>query len=244
LPVVPEAISNLKFEISKPHRWYRLISGLGPPAWNMALDEALLQAIVSLGQPLLRFYGWREPAATFGYFQRYAEVARLTALRPLIRRPTGGGLVPHDADWTYSLMFPPGHEWYALRAVESYQRLHEWIQASLAKLGMTSELSPSCRKDPLGQCFAGAEQFDLLWQGRKIAGAAQRRARHGLLIQGSIQPRPASVSQEDWQNAFCEIAQHVWGVEWVALPPETVWTEPAGHLAQEKYAQKAYNERR
>src|SRR5262249_31880070 len=111
----------------------------------MAVDEALLQAITSLGQPLLRFYGWQEPTATFGYFQSYAAVARVTALRPLLRRPTGGGLVPHDADWTYSLVFPPGHAWYALPAVESYQLLHEWIQASLAKLGVSSELSPSSR---------------------------------------------------------------------------------------------------
>ena len=47
-----------------------------------------------------RFYAWLEPAATFGYFQRFAEVERMTLLRPLLRRPTGGGLVPHAADWT------------------------------------------------------------------------------------------------------------------------------------------------
>jgi lipoate-protein ligase A len=141
-------------------------------------------------------------------------------------------------------VFPPGHDWYALRAVESYQRLHEWIQASLAKLGLTAELSSHCRKDRLGQCFAGAEQFDLLWQGRKIAGAAQRRARHGLLIQGSIQPRPPSVTREEWQEAFCEVAHRVWGVEWVTMPPQTVGTESADHLAREKYSQRAYNERR
>jgi lipoate-protein ligase A len=231
-------------EISKPERWFCLISGLGAPAWNMAVDEALLQTITSLRQPLLRFYGWKEPAATFGYFQHYAEVARVTALRPLLRRPTGGGLVPHDADWTYSLVFPPSHAWYALRAVESYQLLHEWIQASLAELGVTSELSPSSHKDPLGQCFAGAEQFDVLCCGHKIAGAAQRRARHGLLIQGSIQPRPASVSREDWQDAFCEVARRVWGVEWVVWPPETAAAELAAELARNKYEQKSYNERR
>src|SRR5262249_1394186 len=151
--------------------WHLLRSGLGSPAWNMASDEALLHAIAQIGQPLLRFYGWKEPAATFGYFQSYAEVARLTALRPLIRRPTGGGLVPHAADWTYSLAFPPGHEWYALRAGQSYQLLHEWIQASLAELGIAAELSPDCRPDRLAQCFAGAERFDLVWQGHKIAGA-------------------------------------------------------------------------
>ena len=104
----------------------------------MALDEALLEAAPRLGQPVLRFYSWTEAAASFGYFQKYAEIERLTLLRPLVRRPTGGGLVPHDADWTYSLAFPPGDDWYLLRATDSYQRVHEWIQAAFALLGITT----------------------------------------------------------------------------------------------------------
>ena len=60
----------------------------------MALDEALLTHVAGLGRPVLRFYGWTEPAATFGYFQHHAEIAPATRLRPPIRRPTGGGLVP------------------------------------------------------------------------------------------------------------------------------------------------------
>ena len=88
--------------------WYLLKTGAGHYAFNMALDEALLHAAPRLGQPVLRFYGWTEPAASFGYFQKHAEIERMTLLRPLVRRPTGGGLVPHDADWTYSLVFPPG----------------------------------------------------------------------------------------------------------------------------------------
>ena len=114
--------------------WLLLNSGTCAAAFNMALDEALLESVSRLGQPVLRFYGWTEPAATFGYFQKYAEVERATLLRPLIRRPTGGGIVPHDADWTYSLAFPPGHEWHSLKAEESYRRVHEWIQSAFAKL--------------------------------------------------------------------------------------------------------------
>ena len=121
--------------------WLLLNSGPRPPAFNMALDEALLEAMPRLGRPVLRFYGWTEPAATFGYFQKYAEVERATHLRPLIRRSTGGGIVPHDADWTYSLAFPPGHEWHSLKAEESYRRVHEWIQAAFAKLNVTTELA-------------------------------------------------------------------------------------------------------
>ena len=203
--------------------WLLLQSGPGDPALNMALDEALLEAMSRLGRPVLRFYGWTEPAATFGYFQKYADVERATHLRPLIRRPTGGGIVPHDADWTYSLAFPPGHEWHSLKAEASYRRVHEWIQAAFAKLNVETELAPLSKNPPNsrssrreeahskkseignrksemsepphvgctplpGQCFVGHEKFDLLWHGRKIAGAAQRRNKLGLLIQGSVQP--------------------------------------------------------
>src|SRR5215475_11845881 len=98
-----------------------LSSGHGEPAFNMAFDEALLESAAELAFPMLRFYGWTEPAASFGYFQHYSEVERLTLLRPLIRRPTGGGIVPHDRDWTYSAIFPPCHLWYDFPAVESYR---------------------------------------------------------------------------------------------------------------------------
>ena len=78
--------------------WLLIQSGAGEAAFNMALDEALLEAMPRLQQPVLRFYGWTGPAASFGYFQKFAEIERATMLRPLVRRPTGGGLVPHDAD--------------------------------------------------------------------------------------------------------------------------------------------------
>src|SRR5258705_9269822 len=165
----------------------------------MATDEVLLESIAGLGHPVLRFYGWNEPAASFGYSQRYAEVARLTSLRPLVRRPTGGGLVPHDADWTYTLIFPPSAAWYSLKATESYQRVHSWVQAAFQKINVPTELAPCSRKEVAGQCFVGAEEFDVLWKGRKIAGGAQRRSRHGLLIQGSVQPPIGSV-REKWEG--------------------------------------------
>src|SRR5262245_62684891 len=120
--------------------WLLLQSGPCPPAFNMAVDEALLEAMPRLQEPVLRFYGWTEAAASVGYFQKYSEVERATLLRPLVRRPTGGGIVPHDADWTYSLAFPEGHAWYLLKAMESYRRVHEWIQAAFAKLNLATEL--------------------------------------------------------------------------------------------------------
>jgi len=223
--------------------WLLLNSGLRPPAENMAWDEALLEAVTRLGRPVLRFYGWTEPAATFGYFQKIAEVEQMTKLRPLICRSTGGGLVPHDVDWTYSLVFPPGDSWYELKAVESYRRVHEWIQSAFQRLGTTTELASCCRKEVPGQCFIGAEQFDVLLADRKIAGAAQRRTRDGLLIQGSIQP-PAGASRAGFEKAFCAVAQTQWSVEWEVLQLEAKLQERVNELAQEKYSRDEYNRRR
>ncbi len=258
--------------------WLLLQSGPGSPAFNMALDEALLEAGSRLGRPVLRFYGWTEPAATFGYFQKYADVVRATPLQPLIRRPTGGGIVPHDADWTYSLVFPPGHAWHLLKAETSYRRVHEWLQRAFAKLNVATELAPNCKKTVPGsrssrreeapssnaecgvpnaesskslltsaatsvlpgQCFVGHEKSDLLWQGRKIAGAAQRRNKLGLLIQGSVQPPPGSIPRTDWQKAMSDAGQNEWGIEWSAFEPDQTLSERAESLVRQKYLQPEF----
>jgi lipoyl(octanoyl) transferase len=224
--------------------WLLLNSGPCPSAFNMALDEALLEAMPRLQQPVLRFYGWAEPAATFGYFQKFSEVGRATLLRPLIRRPTGGGLVPHDADWTYSLVFPAGHEWHSLRAVESYRRVHEWIRAAFAELKIETELASGCKKTRPGQCFAGHEKFDLLWRGKKIAGAAQRRNRLGLLIQGSVQPPPLSLARADWEKAMRDVAQTEFHVTWSGSPPDAALRARADSLASQKFALDSHNRKR
>lgn len=222
--------------------WWNVNSGPSEAAFNMALDEALLETVGTLGAPVLRFYGWKQPAATFGYFQHYAEIERTTLLRPLIRRPTGGGLVPHDADWTYSLAFPPGHEWHELRAEESYRRVHEWIQRAFAKLGVPTEVAPCCKKTAPGQCFVGYEKFDLLWHGRKIAGAAQRRNKLGLLIQGSVQPPPISLNREAWENAMRET--ELSGASWNKLGVGGTLLALTERLVTEKYSQAGYNQKR
>ena len=136
----------------------------------MALDEALLESAPQLARPVLRLYSWTGPAATFGYTQSYSQAAALTQLRPLVRRPTGGGLVQHDADWTYSLVFPPQHFWHRLRAVDSYRRLHEWIGAALARINVPATLAPSSQKEIPGQCFAGPGEVRPALAGAKNRG--------------------------------------------------------------------------
>jgi lipoyl(octanoyl) transferase len=227
-----------------PDPWYLLNSGLGAYDLNMALDEALLEAMPRLGRPVLRFYGWREAAASFGYFQRYSDVAALTSSRPLVRRPTGGGIVPHDADWTYSLAFPPTHQWYALTALQSYECVHQWIHDAFERLGLVTDLAAEPNKTQPGRCFAGFERFDLLCEGRKIAGAAQRRRRNGLLIQGSVQAPARAGPRAAWEQAMTETAKDRQDVRWTELVLEPRLVFLANHLASTKYSQPSYNRKR
>jgi lipoate-protein ligase A len=224
--------------------WLVLNSGRGEAAFNMALDETLLDEVSRAGRPMLRFYGWTEPAATFGYFQKIAEVESVTALRPLIRRPTGGGIVPHQADWTYSAIFPPDHEWHGLKAEESYRRIHDWLRLAFAELGVPAALAPEARRSAPGQCFAGHEKFDLLWQGRKIAGAAQRRNRQGLLIQGSVQPPPLALRREAWEQAMLAVARNHFAVTWKDVDRAAEFQARAQELAARKYSLEAHNRKR
>ncbi len=210
----------------------------------MALDEALLENALRLGAPVLRFYGWTVPAATFGYFQKYSEIAAATPLHLLIRRPTGGGLVPHDADWTYSFIVPPGHEWHSLKAEESYRRIHDWLRLAFAELNIETELAECCKQTLPGQCFVGHEKFDLLWHGKKIAGAAQRRNKLGLLIQGSVQPPPVSLTRDNFELAMSAVAEKQFGVTWANYAPDAGLNERAERLAQEKFSQPAHNQKR
>ena len=224
--------------------WLLLNSGKCDAAFNMALDEALLENISRLGQPVLRFYGWTEPAATFGYFQKFSEVAAATKLRPLMRRPTGGGIVPHDADWTYSAIFPPGHEWHSLKAEESYRRIHDWLRLAFAELKIETELAHCCKKTLPGQCFIGHEKFDLLWRSKKIAGAAQRRNKSGLLIQGSVQPPLLKLARDDFEAAMRAVAEKNFAVTWKNFAPDSELRTHAETLAQEKFSQTNYNQKR
>jgi lipoate-protein ligase A len=127
--------------------------------------------------------------------------------------------------------------------VASYRRLHEWIAATFALLGLNAELSPDRRKDVLGQCFVGAERFDLLFHGRKVAGAAQRRAKQGLLIQGSIQTAPEELGRAELATALHRAAERRGDLAWLAWElPETLH-RAALSLAETKYSRHEYNDR-
>lgn len=155
-----------------------------PAALNMAVDEALLETAIF---PTLRFYCWQGPALSFGYFGAYADVANQSGHREIVRRWTGGGVVPHGTDLTYSVIVPAGHPSFALSSLRIYSDVHNAIRAALKTNGVEAALANSVAPKVSEDCFANAVRADVISEGRKIAGAAHRRTRAGLLHQGSIQ---------------------------------------------------------
>lgn len=197
----------------------------GAAAENMALDFLLLQRYPVPAAPRFRHYEWRRPAFTFGYSQKIGFVrANLPSEAwakgcDLCRRPTGGGIVDHRHDWTYTLVLPRGHALYDERAAQSYRIVHECLAETLAALGQPAAVKMECDKvgradpgalseeassgqaaPPAGVCFQRAELYDVVntATGAKIAGAAQKRNKHGLLFQGSIEK--SAVGPVDWEE--------------------------------------------
>jgi lipoate-protein ligase A len=122
--------------------------------------------------------------------------------------------------------------------------VHEWIRDAFAKINIATTLATASQKDIPGQCFIGAEKDDVLWHGRKIAGAAQRRTRDGLLIQGSVQPPPVGLERDQWETAMCEIAQISFSVEWQMIQYDSKLEELTGELRLKKYSQVGHNQKR
>jgi len=172
-----------------------LPNAFGDAPTNMAIDAALLENIPE-GLAAFRHYGWLEPSATFGYAQHYTEVELSTGKHlTLVRRLTGGGIVDHRNDWTYVLVIHSSLPCAATPATELYAQVHRAISLSLIEMGIKSHLAPCPRhcdeapqaNDTPSQCFVTPAANDVLRpDGQKIAGAAMKRNRQGLLIQGSL----------------------------------------------------------
>jgi lipoate-protein ligase A len=195
-------------------------------ALNMAVDEALFLAATA---PILRFYQWRRPSISFGYFGRYKEVAVEAGDREIVRRWTGGGTVPHGNDVTYSVVIPSTHPFFQQSSIEIYQAVHDAICRALEANGVEALLAKDAAPKISENCFANAVRADVLSGGRKIAGAAHRRSRAGLLHQGSIQ-------QSDLPDRFrADLAEILCPhYERMALSPEI--RGRAAEIAATKYA--------
>lgn len=205
-----------------------------PAALNMAVDEALL-AEATL--PVLRFYCWRQASLSFGYFGRYEEAAAESDHREIVRRWTGGGIVPHGHDLTYSVILPASHPWFARSSLEIYHALHTAVRQALEENGIFAALADGAAPKISDQCFANAVRADVVSHGRKIAGAAHRRSRAGLLHQGSIQYSSLPDRfRSDLSRILCE------RFEPKTISPETLCRAVA--LAEKKYGTTGWLKRR
>jgi len=199
------------------------------------------------GRPLLRIYEWDRPAVTIGYVQAYDAAPKEGYT--VIRRPTGGGVVFHDHDVTYSVVAPAGHWLAESGRLESYAIVNRAVLRGLESLALApdlarEEISKSVDRSRM-VCFQTPTRYDVLANGRKIAGSAQRRMREGLLHQGSIHfggplPFPRGEIVERLCRGFREelkihLAEHV--------PPADV-LEKGQVLVAERYGTDAWNRKR
>lgn len=205
---------------------------------NMAIDEVLWD---SATRPALRVYQWDHPALSFGFFGRYEDVAHYEKERTLVRRCTGGGIVFHGSDLTYSLVIPSTERIYGKSSLAIYDFVHQAIKRALSASGISATLAqPHDRKsaeDTIGPCFTNPVAADVLVNNQKVAGAAQRRSRGGLLQQGSVQNVKLDPKfSEKFAQALspdavvCEIGPNL--------------VEKARRLAQSKYATDDWLKRR
>jgi lipoyl(octanoyl) transferase len=210
-----------------------------PAALNMAVDEALLlMGMPAAGDavlPVLRRYRWQRQSVSLGYFSRYDGVAARYSGWDMVRRWTGGGLVEHAGDFTYSLILPAGISGSLSNDV-IYRAVHAAIAGALRRFGVS--VDQVSETDPVASdaCFARAVVADLRLRGRKVAGAAIRRHRRGLLLQGSLQ---GVITPPGLLEAFANgLAREV---RWEEIPLPVV--QAAAQVAAAKYALRAWTER-
>jgi lipoate-protein ligase A len=153
---------------------------------NMAVDQWLAE---TSEVPVLRSYRWTPGWGSFGYFVKYSELPRKGL--QWVRRWTGGGIVDHREDWTYTLFVPRGEELAEARGAGSYRVIHSAVISALQSAGIGARLAGPAAPAAGGECFVQAVEHDVLDPGgRKIAGAGQRRTGRGLLHQGSVTAPP------------------------------------------------------
>lgn len=200
----------------------------------MAVDESLLRHVRS---PVLRIYGWEESCVSIGYFQKAAIVpARIS----FVRRYTGGGLVEHGRDLTYTLVLPADHPLTLAGTLPSYRSIHEGVASALRTAGMACQLATAQPQEDHPSCFLKPVPADILDpKGNKLAGAAQRRTKQGCLHQGSILlpgPIPARLSEILPQKLAPAL-----GIEWSSSQRTAEEEALAAALLRDRYSTREWN---
>ena len=185
----------------------------------MAIDECLLE---SCEVPLLRIYRWSGEWGSLGYFGEIASARSAFPGLQWVRRRTGGGVVDHRADWTYTIIDPAGGPLSGARGDESYRLIHQALAAALGEYGIECRLSAGEGANDASDCFQNPVRRDLVSaDGKKIAGAGQRRTQRGLLHQGSLAlgKMPDSVLVENFATQLAD------EIEFVRLDPPKAMIE-------------------
>ncbi len=162
---------------------------------NMRFDAELLENVKDFLNPVLHFYEWESPSATYGYFADPATLLFLDEIGPLdlARRPTGGGVIFHIWDFAFSILVPASSALYSVNTLNNYALINAVVLSSIESfLGSSSSfyLTPqdgvSLTKECRHFCMAKPTQYDVMLKNKKVAGAAQRKTKKGFLHQGSI----------------------------------------------------------
>jgi lipoate-protein ligase A len=170
----------------------------------MAIDEAIFSSYKeNISKPTLRIYGWTPACFSVGYSQNPKSLIDIEACKnagiSIVRRPTGGGLIFHDKELTYSVILCQQDIGLTYRIKESFEIITSFLFDCYSSLGAQAcfakdkhrACSPGRSIAPL--CFSRNEEYDILVNGKKLGGNAQKRNRSIILQHGSI---PLSLDEQ------------------------------------------------
>jgi lipoate-protein ligase A len=178
-----------------PAPWRLLITPPATGAWNMAVDEAILEATVrGESLPTLRLYAWQPPCLSLGYAQPFADVDAVQLDRlgwQVVRRVTGGRAILHTDELTYSVAGPQAEPRLAGAVLDAYRRIAAALLAALRSLGIPAAAHekpspPPGSAAPEAICFEVPSNYEIVVQGKKLLGSAQSRRQSGVLQHGSL----------------------------------------------------------
>ena len=258
------------FVVPCVHTMHPLRLILDPPAegaWNMGVDEMLMERAAEANVATLRFYEWSPATLSLGYFQNAADRAMHAASGacPMVRRSSGGGAIVHDRELTYSISLPTAHP-LAADAETLYRNIHGTLLEALAEFGVAARLNEAALVHMEGEpflCFQRRAAGDVLLDRYKICGSAQRRRRGAILQHGSVllarsaaaPELPGVVDLADTQatsrltpTTLAEVWIHIWRSRLSPLEPYGAYSsddaELAGAQATTKYASAVWTNRR
>lgn len=188
---------------------------------NMSTDWWLFQNLQS-NDLIFRHYGWHKNEISFGYGQNWNWVKEqdIPDSNLLTRRPTGGGIVHHGKDWTYTLIIPSNHLSFRKAALDHYEEIHFSLGKALYQQGIKTTLMPcpskeEKRKGIPGDCFLEPVGKDLMHENglSKIAGAAMKRTKRGILIQGTVDLTNYQLNLNQFFDSFVKEIENLFSEE-------------------------------